>query len=203
MRPSTPGPLRHSGQRQAAPVRVPVPRPSGLGYRRSLPLVDGFMGLRLPALCPADGGPAEAAVGTLRDDSGSPGLAHTGVVPSPATAVFRTAPTGPAVCQTSPPTRQRRFPLGPCHVAPPRVAPVRPTGWYPSSLSSPLAADAGLFHRRGKEPGGRDPAGPSASIELFNFFPVSGSTYLYPDDPGLTPDFLRTTPGTSILTTLA
>ena len=70
------GPFRHSSEPQASTVRVPYPRPKGLGHRCSKHKLDGPHGRCLPSNSSPSQGDPKNQIMQLPDDPNSPRLAR-------------------------------------------------------------------------------------------------------------------------------
>ena len=115
------GPICHSSEPQASTVRVPYPRPKGLGHRCSKHRLDGSHCLCLPSNgSPSQGDPKNRAM-QLSDHSNSPRLARDSLILGPSAALNRDPTTTPGVDNTPQTIPQLRVPQEPAAPQPPRL----------------------------------------------------------------------------------
>ena len=113
------GPVRHSSEPQTPSLRVPNPRPKGLGHRCSEHKLDGSHCLCLPSDgSPSQGDPKDQAM-PLPDHHNSPRLARDALVLGPSAALNRDPTTTPSVNDPTQTVPQVCVPQQPATAQPP------------------------------------------------------------------------------------
>ena len=114
-------PICHSSEPQTPSIRVPYPRPKGLGHRCSQHKLDGSHCLCLPSYgSPSQGDPKDQAM-PLPDHRNSPRLARDALVLGPSAALNRDPATTPSLNNTSQTVPQLRIPQQSTTSQPPRL----------------------------------------------------------------------------------